>query len=64
MNQIHEYAARIDYDLWVDMTKVKNLDAGTTSINAMVNEGLRLVRDKKMEQIDQQRKRRDSLSSW
>jgi hypothetical protein len=40
------------------------LDAGTTSINAMVNEGLRMVRDKKMEQIAQQRKRRNSLSSW
>ena len=64
MNQIHEYAARIDYDLWNDMTKVKSLDAGTTSINALVNEGLRLVRDKKMEQIAQQRKRRVSLSSW
>ena len=32
MNQIHEYTARIDYDLWNDMTKVKNLDTGTTSI--------------------------------
>ena len=64
MNQIHEYAARIDYDLWMDMTKVKSLDAGTTSINAMVNEGLRLVREKKIEQIAQQRKRRNSLSSW
>ena len=56
--------SRVDYDLWMDMTKVKSLDAGTTSINAMVNEGLRLVRDKKMEQIAQQRKRRNSLSSW
>lgn len=64
MNKIHEYAARIDFDLWEDMTKVKNLDAGTTSINALVNEGLRLVRDKKMEQISQQRKRRESLSNW
>jgi hypothetical protein len=64
MNQIQEYAARIDHDLWMDMTKVKSLDAGTTSINAMVNEGLRLVRDKKMEQTAQQRKRRNSLSSW
>ena len=64
MNQIHEYAARIDFDLWNDMTKVKSLDAGTTSINAMVNEGLRMLRDKKMEQIAQQRKRRVSLSSW
>jgi hypothetical protein len=26
MNQIHEYAARIDYDLWVIMTKVEKLD--------------------------------------
>ena len=57
MNQIHEYAARIDYDLWMDMTKVKNLDAGTTSINAM-------ARDQKMEQLAQQRKRRNFLSSW
>ena len=64
MKITHEYAARIDYDLWMDMTKVKSLDAGTTSINAMVNEGLRMVRDKKMEQIAQQRKRRNSLSSW
>ena len=64
MNRIHEYAARIDYDLWEDMTKVKNLDAGTTSINSLVNEGLRMVRDQKMEQISQQRKRRESLSNW
>jgi hypothetical protein len=26
MNQKHEYAARIDYDLWVIMTKVEKLD--------------------------------------
>ena len=64
MNQIHEYAARIDYELLMDITKVKNFDAGTTSINSLVNEGLRLVRDKKMEQISQQRKRRNSLSNW
>jgi hypothetical protein len=64
MNQIHEYAARIDYDLWMDITKVKNFDAGTTSINSLVNEGLRLVRDKKMEQIALQRRRRESLSNW
>ena len=64
MNRIHEYAARIDYDLWEDMTKVKKLDAGTTSINSLVNEGLRMVRDQKMEQISQQRRRRESLSNW
>tara|TARA_E500000331_G_scaffold341971_1_gene375055 strand:+ start:607 stop:801 length:195 start_codon:yes stop_codon:yes gene_type:complete len=64
MKQIHEYVARIDYDLWNDMTKVKSLDAGTKPINTMVNDGLRLVRDKKMEQIAQQRKQRVSISSW
>ena len=64
MNRIHEYAARIDYDLWKNMTKVKNLDAGTTSINSLVNEGLRMVRDQKMEQISRQRRRRESLSNW
>ena len=53
MNQIHEYAARIDYDLWNDMTKVKNLEAGTTSIISMVNEGLWLVHDQKIEQVVQ-----------
>ena len=63
MNQIHEYAARIDYDLWMDITKVKNFDAETTSINSLVNEGLRLVRDKKMEQIAQQRKQRSAFES-
>jgi len=64
MNQIHEYAARIDYDLWMDVTKVKNMDAGTTSINSLVNEGLKMVRDSKMQEIAQQRKRRTSLSNW
>ena len=41
----HDYAARIDYDLWMDCLRVKELDGGTTSINALLNEGLKLVRD-------------------
>ena len=47
----HDYAARIDYDLWMDCLRVKELDGGTTSINALVNEGLKLVRDRKMQEI-------------
>ena len=39
MKITHDYAARIDYDLWMDCLKVKELDGGTTSINALVNEG-------------------------
>ena len=64
MNKIHEYAARIDYDLWMDVRKVKDMDAGTTSINSLLNEGLRMVLDEKMNQIAHQRKRRESLSNW
>ena len=64
MKPIHEYAARIDYDLWCDVSKLKQLDTGTTSINSLVNEGLKMVRDTKMQEIAQNRKRRESLSHW
>ena len=59
----HDYAARIDYDLWMDCLRVKELDGGTTSINALVNEGLKLVRDRKMQEIATQRKQRSTLQS-
>ena len=63
MKVTHDYAARIDYDLWIDCLKVKELDGGTTSINALVNEGLKMVRDRKMQEITAQRKRRTTLQS-
>ena len=47
---IHEYASRIDANLWNDIEKIKQMDGGTTSINSLVNEGLKMVRDKKMEE--------------
>ena len=59
----HDYAARIDYDLWMDCLRVKELDGGTTSINALVNEGLKLVRDRKMQEITAQKKQRNTLQS-
>ena len=59
----HDYAARIDYDLWMDCLRVKELDGGTTSINALLNEGLKLVRDRKMQEIATQRKQRNTLQS-
>ena len=61
MKATHDYAARIDHDLWMDRLKVKQLDGGTTSINALVNEGLKMVRDRKMQEITAQRKRRNTL---
>ena len=63
MKVTHDYAARIDYDLWLDCQRVKDLDAATTSINSMVNEGLKLVRDSKMQEIAAQRKQRNTLQS-
>jgi hypothetical protein len=35
----------------MDMTNLKNLNAGTTSINSMANKKYYIVRDKKVEQI-------------
>ena len=61
MKITHDYAARIDYDLWMDCLRVKQLDAATTSINALVNEGLKMVRDIKMQEITAQRKQRNTL---
>ena len=55
MKVTHDYAARIDYDLWMDCLRVKELDAATTSINSLVNEGLKMVRDRKMQEITAQR---------
>ena len=63
MKITHDYAARIDYELWLDCLRVKELDGGTTSINALVNEGLKMVRDRKMQEITTQRKRRNTLQS-
>jgi hypothetical protein len=63
MKITHDYAARIDYNLWMDCLRVKELDGGTTSINALVNEGLKLVRDRKMQEITAQRKQRNTLQS-
>ena len=63
MKVTHDYAARIDYDLWMDCLKVKELDGGTTSINALLNEGLKMVRDRKMQEITAQRKQRNTLQS-
>ena len=59
----HDYAARIDYDLWMDVQKVKELDGATTSINSLLNEGLKMVRDRKMEEITDQRRQRNTMQS-
>ena len=56
-------AARIDFNLWMNCLTVKELDGGTTSINALLNEGLKLARDRKMQEITAQRQQRNTLQS-
>ena len=63
MKMTHDYAARIDHDLWMDCLKIKQLDGGTTSINALVNEGLAMVRERKMQEITAQRRQRTTLQN-
>jgi hypothetical protein len=63
MKITHDYAARIDCDLLMVRLRIKELDSGTTSINAFVNEGLKMVRDRKMQEITAQRKKRNTLES-
>ena len=61
MKPKHDYLAKIDYELWIDINRVKELDGGVTSINSLVNEGLKLVRNRKMQELTMQRKQRNSL---
>ena len=49
--------------LALGLLKTKQLDGGTTSFNALLNEGLKMVRDRKMQEITAQRKRRNTLQS-
>ena len=43
MKTTHKYLTSIDAKLWNDVSRLKQLDARTTSINQMVNEGLRML---------------------
>ena len=57
----HTYLTRIKDDTWEDMQRIKELDG--RSVNSLINEGLRMVRDEKMQELSQRRKPRTSLAS-
>ena len=57
----HTYLTRIKDDTWEDMQRIKELDG--RSVNSLINEGLRMVRDEKMQELSQRRKTRTSLAS-
>ena len=60
MNQ-HSYLTRIQDDTWVDLQTIKNLTS--KSINTLLNEGCRMIRDEELRRISQQRKTRNTLQS-
>ena len=55
----HNYLATIQDDTWEDCKRIKELDG--RSFNSLINEGLRLVRDAKMQELAQRRKTRTFL---
>lgn len=61
MNYLHTYPARIDAQIYDDLMKIKDLD--NRSVNSLLQEGARLVRNKYVEQVAQDRKTRTTLQS-
>ena len=57
----HNYLARIDDQIWLDLNRVKQLDG--RSINSLLMEGARKIRDQKLIELSKQRKRRNSLET-
>ena len=57
----HNYLARIDDEIWLDLNRVKQLDG--RSINSLLMEGARKIRDQKLMELSEQRKRRNSLET-
>ena len=57
----HNYLVRIDDEIWLDFNRVKQLDG--RSINSLLMEGARKIRDQKLMELSEQRKRRNSLEA-
>ena len=57
----HNYLTRLDDQTYLDLKRVKEING--RSINSLLNEGARLIRDKTMQEIAQQRKTRGSMES-
>ena len=57
----HNYLVRIDDQVWLDLKRVKQLDG--RSINSLLMEGARKIRDQKLMELSEQRKRRNSLEA-
>ena len=61
MKYTHTYPARIDAGVYQDLLRIKDLD--NRSINSLLQEGARKVRDDYIHQLTQQRKMQNTLQS-
>ena len=57
----HNYLIRVKDEHWEDIQRVKTLD--NCSVNSIINEGIRLVVRKKLEELSTLRKNRTSLEN-
>ena len=57
----HNYLIRVKDEHWEDIQRIKSLD--NSSANSIINEGIRLVVKKKMEELSTLRKNRTSLQN-
>ena len=57
----HNYLVRVKDEHWTDIQRIKTLD--NSSANVIINEGIRLVVKKKMEELSALRKNRTSLQN-
>ena len=57
----HNYLIRVKNEHWEDIQRVKTLD--NSSANSIINEGIRLVVKKKLEELSTLRKNRTSLEN-
>ena len=57
----HNYLIRVKDEHWEDIQRVKTLD--NCSVNSIIDEGIRLVVRKKLEELSTLRKNRTSLQN-
>ena len=63
MKDTHKYLTSIDAKLWNDVSRLKQMDSRITSYNQMVNEGLRMVVQRRVEEIREHEKNCNTLHS-
>ena len=61
MKDTHKYLTSIDAKLWNDVSRLKQMDARITSYNQMVNEGLRMLVQRRVAEMHEHEKNCDSL---